>query len=389
MEKYSAFRDPGTGIQPFLPPVHPQGFESCAATILKPAAYILGAIRTLLVLALVITYIVVVRGVCILLSPVPPLYRVVSYYTTAIILRLILFTVGLYWIPVEVVKRKRGRASIKEVWNPKAGDVIISNWISWLEIAWVALRYNALFVLPVTAPVENTSSPGPSSPGVTSGRKIGLGVAAVTVHSREHTPTKRADILGFTEISLMRMIMICGCVPPYGLARAGMSPLSFSEVITRAKKTGRPIALYPECTTSNGRGLLRFSNLLKNIPVPVKNFNVFIMCARVDPPTALSPTLSIPIPSSRQVFNPIPHIFSVSSSIMPHTLSVRLLAPSQSPSSASFLISEVLSGNTGGDDVFSEVCATLMTELGRLKRTGMGWEDKTMFLEFYRGKDGR
>lgn len=33
------------------------------------------------------------------------------------------------------------RISVREKWHPKAGDVIITNWISWLEIVWLAFRY--------------------------------------------------------------------------------------------------------------------------------------------------------------------------------------------------------------------------------------------------------
>ena len=108
---------------------------------------------------------------------------------------------------------------------------------------------------------------------------------------------------------------------------------------------------------------------------------------RIDPPTSLSPTISLSIPSSS--FNPIPHLFSISSSLLPHTISIRLLAPSDSPSSDSFNIEEIISGTKRGDDAFTEACSILMSEIGRMKRTGMGWEEKSMFLDFYRGKAGK
>ncbi|KAI5123420.1 hypothetical protein M0805_006125 [Coniferiporia weirii] len=388
MEKYSAFRDPGTGIQPFLSPVHPQGSESIAI-LLTPLSYLLGTIRTLSVLILSLVYLLVVQGVCILLSPAPPLYRLASNALTSILARLALFIVGIYWIPVEVVKRKKGRASYKEVWSPNAGDMIISNWVSWIEIAWLAFRFNPTFILPITAPAERVPTPSPSPSHITPGRKTGTGSAAIATPSRGRAQTKRADIIGFSEVSFLNMVMKCGNIPPYGSNapdRSLLSPLSLDEVVTRAKKAGRPLALFPECTTSNGRGLLRFANLFEGVTVPVKDFNVFIMCVRIDPPTTFSPTISLPIPSSRLPV--IPHVFSISSAILPHTLSIRLLAPSQSPSSGSFLLSELLPGHNGGDDVLSEVSAILISDMGRVKRTGMGWEDKAMFLEFYRGKNG-
>jgi hypothetical protein len=51
------------------------------------------------------------------------------------------------------------------------------------------------------------------------------------------------------------------------------------------------------------------------------------------------------------------------------------------------MVSEALAGNTG-EIQLSEICANLIAQIGKLKRTGMGWEDKVAFLEFYRAKRG-
>lgn len=40
----------------------------------------------------------------------------------------------------------------------------------------------------------------------------------------------------------------------------------------------------------------------------------------------------------------------------------------------------------GGQDILSEACAALIALIGKMKRTGMGWEDKVAFLDFYQGK---
>ncbi len=49
------------------------------------------------------------------------------------------------------------------------------------------------------------------------------------------------------------------------------------------------------------------------------------------------------------------------------------------------MASEILAGYSG-DDQLSETCASLISQMGKLKRMGMGWEDKTRFFEFYKGK---
>jgi hypothetical protein len=129
--------------------------------------------------------------------------------------------------------------------------------------------------------------------------------------------------------------------------------------------------------------MLRFADVFKGYDVPVDRFQVFVMCVRYDPPTNLSPTLSHSIAS--QSLNPIPHLLKLTTTLPPQPISIRLLSPSESPSSQLFMVSEVAS-HTNGKDVLSEACAVLIAQIGKMKRTGMGWEDKVAFLDFYRNK---
>ena len=77
-------------------------------------------------LTLALVHLVLVEGVCLLFVrfniafvdhyithqhqqfPVPPLYRTITRIITLVIARLILLLIGLLWIPVEYVTRKRG-----------------------------------------------------------------------------------------------------------------------------------------------------------------------------------------------------------------------------------------------------------------------------------------
>jgi hypothetical protein len=62
----------------------------------------------------------------------------------------------------------------------------------------------------------------------------------------------------------------------YGLPSEGA--VSLEEM---RRKADRPVVVFPECTTSNGRGLLRFAEVFDPAtPIPIKQYNVFIMCAR-------------------------------------------------------------------------------------------------------------
>ncbi|KAI5893796.1 uncharacterized protein SCHCODRAFT_01166052 [Schizophyllum commune H4-8] len=118
MEKYSAYRDPGTGIQPFLTPIPPLTSNNLI-TLAAPLAYALGA------------------------RIVPPLHRLIAGVLTKVTTRAILFVCGFFWIPVEVVTRQRGRLAQKPIpWRPKAEDIIVSNWVSWIELLWLAFWYD-------------------------------------------------------------------------------------------------------------------------------------------------------------------------------------------------------------------------------------------------------
>lgn len=102
---------------------------------------------------------------------------------------------------------------------------------------------------------------------------------------------------------------------------------------------------------------------------------------RYDLPTCFTPSISHPIPSN--VLNPLPHVFALASTLTPLLVSIRLLVPSESPSSRTFTLSNVLSSGLDGADVLSEASATLIAQVGKMKRTGLRWEDKASFLEFY------
>ncbi|KAF8913810.1 hypothetical protein CPB84DRAFT_1699095 [Gymnopilus junonius] len=380
MEKFSAYRDPGTGIQPFLTPVPPLGSDILAKATL-PVRYVLAIIRTTLILILGLVYVVLVRGFCLVLTPIPPLYRHIEHLLTFLIGRAVLFILGLFWIPVEQFNRKRARGpKLIEKWKPRAGDIIVSNWASWIDIIWLAIRFNPIFVLPVPESLLDLQAVSrPSTPVThTPGRRTGTGSANVQMPSR--MTATRIQISGFRQISLLSMVGIAGHVPPYGGGTiAGFPSLSLEDIRRKAPK---PVVVFPECTTSNGRGLLRFADVFRQ-NVPVKNYNVFVMSIRYDPPTELSPTLTRTIPSN--ALNPLAHIFSLSTSLTSAQMSVRLLAPSESPSSQLFVASDILSDYAGNDQL-SETCASLIAQMGKLKRLGLGWEEKFNFLEFYSGK---
>ncbi|RDB22460.1 hypothetical protein Hypma_010306 [Hypsizygus marmoreus] len=367
-------------FQPFLTPVPPLGSDLLAKLTL-PLGYAIGILRTTLVILFIPVYIVLIQGVCLIFAPIPRLHQAISHLLTAIITRAVLLLLGFFWIPVEHVKRKRGRGqSETQSWRPRAGDIIVSNWVSWIELLWLAFRFNPIFVLPVsdTIPASVHSSQTSVPITHTPGRRTGTGSA--NIQSPRKVASVPIPIVGFRRVSLLSMIGLTGQVPSFGFSESGSSPSTLEDL---RKAADRPIVVFPECTTSNGRGLLRFAKVFHQ-EVPVKNYQIFIMCVRYDPPTSMAPTLTLSIPSTS--LNPLPHLFTIAASITPPTISIRLLAPSESPSSQLFIVSEIITDHAHNEDQLTEVCAALIAQIGKMKRTGMGWEDKASFLEFYRGK---
>ncbi|KAJ6599158.1 hypothetical protein DFH09DRAFT_902285 [Mycena vulgaris] len=376
MEKYSAYRDPGTGVQPFLPLVPPP--PHFLAKLSLPLALLVGVVRTALVLVLLLAHLILVGGLSFIFIPVPPIHRRVTHILTAIIARLALLTLGLFWISVDNVTRKRGRgAKDIETWSPRAGDIIVSNWVSWIEILWLAFRFNPIFVLPVTATLPSPPTPPLTSESIshTPGRRTGTGSANITAANR--APTARIPMVGVCQVSLLSALRFTGRAPPFATG-----PYQSLEDIRR--NAGRPLVVFPECTTSNGRALLHFADVFLE-KVPVRGYNVFVMCVRYDPPTRFAATLAHTIPTA---LNPLSHVFSVAMSLAPQAVSIRLLAPSESPSSQLFLASEVLTGSNEADPL-ADTCAALIAQIGKMKRTGMGWEDKISFLNLFHSKKKR
>jgi len=267
-------------------------------------------------------------------------------------LRCILLLAGILWIPVEIVSRNRGRVtSSSESWAPKKGDIIISNWVSWIEIVWLKYRFDPIFVKPIFK--------------TNSGSSLRLDAT-------------NAQLVGFVPVSWVSLIRLTGHTPALS---SSLSAKSFS-LKGLARQSNRPIVVFPELTTSNGRALLKFAPVFGEQKVPSRDFRTFVMCVRYDSPTPLRPGGVHSIPS---FLNPLYHCFMLCKSLSSSAIfSVRLLAPSSSPSSGDFLASEVIHQPT--IDELSEACAFLVAQIGRLKRVQKGWEDKAKLLQLYKSR---
>ncbi|WVR06750.1 hypothetical protein IAU60_003785 [Kwoniella sp. DSM 27419] len=383
MEKYSKWRDPGTGIQPFLPPVAPKRIAPVFVAILSVPAFVDAIVRSTLLAVVAAVHILLVDGICLLLVVVPPLYRSVTSAFTAFTCRVALAIMGYYWITTDVVSPKRGKAGVAQIASvaPRKGDLILTNWTGYVDVLYLAFRHNPTFLLPVFSDQTAQSA-------AKTGRHTGTGSASIT------TSVPEPPLLGYMPYSLSAMLTRTGSLPD----RFSVAPKGLYKTLKEARrKEGRPVVLFPEATTGNGRALLRFAEgTLSEADVGGDNEGiVWIKFLRHTPPEPFMPSAvcSLPVPLKHLFFS----LLWTPTPFTQRGLHIRTLHPSASPSSPSFLPSEILNNAPGGLDAASrspesawrEAVATVLAETGKVRRTkGMGWTEKGTFLEYW-NKAGR
>lgn len=156
-----------------------------------------------------------------------------------------------------------------------ARDYLVDNTVCSLFVSpnyftHVAGRFNPTFVLPIPDFLPETP------------KQSLLASTPITQQTRRRTAELRSKIIrshipirGFQEVSFLKMVSVTGRVPPFGNLHLN-DALSLEEI---RRKSSKPIVVFPECTSSNGRGLLRFASVFRQT-VPTKNYQVFVMSVR-------------------------------------------------------------------------------------------------------------
>ncbi|KDE08260.1 hypothetical protein MVLG_01526 [Microbotryum lychnidis-dioicae p1A1 Lamole] len=333
MEKYSKYRDPSTGIAPLVYPLpaSTDAVPPAVKVIVTPFKWLLGFVLTLLVVLLILAHWLLVELLMTTLCIVPPLHSVLTSILTALICRTVLFLLGLAWIPTETVSlRRTGRSPPSVPFTPRAGDLIVANSSSYIDVLYLAFRYNPYFLLPCSSLGSKASSSSPSL------------------------------ITSYRVVSLTTALLSSGKLPER--SERGMT---LEEAVS---KTNRPLVWFPEATTSNNRALLKLGELVppKTTGGATKALRLYLLSFKYPLPTCLVPSATYPIPDS----TPIPHLFSLTSTPFTTTLHIRRLHPSESPSLSSTPRKEEM-----------EVLAETLASTGRLKRVkGIDWEMKHGFF---------
>ncbi|KAI1181179.1 hypothetical protein F4777DRAFT_5236 [Nemania sp. FL0916] len=225
MEKYSQFRDRGSGISPFLP-IGTQG---------SPVAKMLGMwlflLRLPLVLAYCAAYFLVLDHL-----PLPPLVRKLQLWT-------MLGIPGIWWVDLQLDGVKRGSLYQQPPSRfPRERAVVAAQFTSPIDAVYLAAIFDPIFVVsfPDTRKVQRVSLFG------------------AVVHAL--APPVSSTAVPRTGLTTIRALL--------------------------EQNPRRIIAAFPEMTTTNGKGILPLSSSLLACPADV---NIFPVSLRYTPADVTTP----------------------------------------------------------------------------------------------------
>jgi len=220
MEKYSQFRDRGTGIAPFLPVSTPL---SLVSTLTHTFIFLF---RLPFFIAYATSYFLFFHWL-----PLPVFARKIALWGLMAI-------PGIWWVDLQLDGVKRGTlAEQPRDRFPHPGSVIAANFTSPIDAMYLAAIFEPIFTV--------------SYPGTRLLQKVGL--------------------LG----AMARALGAVRTEPP-----AGANLVSIADLLR--EYPGRVVAVFPECGTTNGKAILPFSPSLLSAPPDVHIFPVSLRYTPAD-----------------------------------------------------------------------------------------------------------
>ncbi|KAI2602448.1 hypothetical protein GGR54DRAFT_501662 [Hypoxylon sp. NC1633] len=227
MEKYSQFRDRGSGISPFIPSSTPR---STLSTLLHTALFLFR-------LPIFLSYSIIFFAV---LDHLPSF--VIPQFFRKLLLWSVLGIPGIWWVDLQLDGVKRGSLSQQPSSRfPNARAIIAAQFTSPID---------ALYLAAIFDPIFTVSYP----------------------HTRK-----------VQRISLLRAILLA-LFPPALEPAAGARLVTLRALVEQ--NPHRVIAVFPEMTTTNGKGILPFSPSLLSAPADAR---IFPVSMRYTPPDITTP----------------------------------------------------------------------------------------------------
>lgn len=326
MERFTQFRDRGSGIAPFLPvPSEPLSFQ-------LPFRVFLFFLRLPFFIFVCLSYFLVLQWL-----PIGSLGKKASLWC-------ILGVPSIWWIDLQVDGVRKGSLSKQhQARLPGGGSVIASSFTSPIDAVYLAAIFDPIF----TASYPNS-------------RQV------------EHISLLQA---------ILRAFAAPRPTPPPGTKLVDIATLV-------QKYPGRPIVVFPECTTTNGRGILPVSLGLLSAPSATKIFPVSLRYTPVDVVT--------PVPGCYLSF-----LWKLLSKPT-HCIRVRIAEgvkveedSASAPGRKSTYDANYLdtldqknggseeAGITGSEQALLDHVADSMARLGRVKRVGLGVHEKKDFVRMW------
>ncbi|RMZ91077.1 hypothetical protein DV736_g1686, partial [Chaetothyriales sp. CBS 134916] len=322
MEKFSQFRDKGSGIAPFLPiPTEPSG-------LYLPIHAFLFAIRVPMVAFISVSYFLFLQWL-------PTLLKRAALWA-------ILGIPGIWWLDLQIDGVKKGSLSQHNARLPSEGSIIAASTSSPIDALYLAAIFNPVFA----AAYPNTRLVEPIN--------LLQAVSRALSYPRLEPPP------GTRLIDLERYVQ---------------------------EHSDRVVVIFPECTTSNGRGILPFSPCLLAAPPKTKIFPVNLRYTAAD--------ITTPIPHSYFTFlwnlcSKPTHCIRIRIAEAVYNTARRHAASARGASHSSSTDVSDTDTLVGGDDtddpqtreerLFLDKIADTLARLGRVKRVGLGVKEKQAFV---------
>ncbi|MBW0522874.1 hypothetical protein O181_062589 [Austropuccinia psidii MF-1] len=339
---FSTWRDPSTGLAPFvypLPPLSNIQVPTFAVLPLVPLA----TCRTLLLLILGCLFFAVEKLFAVLCLLSPSFVLTLSSWCTTVFARCALYLLGFSRLPSErpFTSRTASQKLVRAQIAP--GDVIVSNWSSYVDVIYLAYLYNPIFIVPVPPSTRNSTN-------------------------------SQSVVTGFTRKSPLELITSSGH-PPY---HDSFNIDSLAGWIAKSKRLVRLLVVLPEGTTSNNRAILKFPQLT---PASIGKYDgkvkMYCLALKHEVPTPLKNSITNPIPTwpwnlpSILKANLVPILLPFWS---PRTLTIRY------PRFNALEIDAI-------DHKCFDRCSELIGSVGKLKQTNnVGWLDKAEFLKYFQSR---
>lgn len=241
-------------------------------------------------------------------------------------------------------------------------------------------RHNPTFLLPVFSAMPDVPSDAPKF-----GRQTGTGSASIQTNQTLPQP----PLLGYVPVPLLQLLARTGSAPDQvNVPLKGM----YKTLKDARRREKRPVVLFPEGTTGNGRAVLRFGegSLAEGDVGGDQDGIVWVKYLRHPAPAPFAQTATCSLP--RPIHHLLTTLLWTPNLLTSRSLLVRTLNPAASPSSPSFLPSEILASTPGGmeaagrDGAWREACSIVLAETGKIRRVRLGWVEKKGFLEYYNSR---